>query len=104
MGLGITDVYLGTHNKIIEFENYLIKNNIKANQVLYMGDDIPDLPVMLEVKLAACPKDAAPEIQNISQYISHKKGGNGCVRDVIEQVLKVQDRWHHSLNINSDLS
>jgi len=104
MGLGISDVYLGTHNKIIEFENYLTKNNIKANEVLYMGDDIPDLPVMLKVKLAACPKDAVPEIQNISQYISQKKGGSGCVRDVIEQVMKVQDRWQNPTEITSDLS
>ena len=104
MGLGITDVYLGTHHKINEFENYLKKYNLKASEVLYMGDDIPDLPVMLKVKLAVCPKDASPEIQNISQYISHKKGGNGCVRDVIEQVLKVQDRWQHSYDISSDLS
>jgi len=101
-GLGISDVYLGTHNKNIEFKNYLKKNNIKADEVLYMGDDLPDLPVMIQVKLAACPKDASPEIQNISQYISQKKGGNGCVRDVIEQVMKVQDRWGKVTDLNFD--
>ncbi|NQW36013.1 MAG: HAD-IIIA family hydrolase [Flavobacteriales bacterium] len=102
-GLGIKDVYLGAHNKVNQFEDYLNQHNLKAENVLYMGDDIPDYPVMLKVKLAACPKDAAQEIQNISHYISQKKGGNGCVRDVIEQVLKVQDKWHNKTDISSDL-
>lgn len=102
-GLGIFDIYLGSFNKIEAFNDYLIKKNIKAENVLYMGDDIPDYEVMLSVKLAACPKDAAPEIQNISQYISQKKGGTGCVRDVIEQVLKVQDHWHYQKDVSSDL-
>ncbi len=92
-GLGITDIYLGADNKIDQLEEYLDIYNIKPENVLYMGDDIPDLPVMKLVGLPACPKDAVPEIQNISLYISQKKGGNGCVRDVIEQVLKVQDKW-----------
>ncbi|MCB0472376.1 MAG: 3-deoxy-D-manno-octulosonate 8-phosphate phosphatase, partial [Flavobacteriaceae bacterium] len=64
----------------------------------YMGDDIPDYHVMTRVGLPCCPKDAVQEAQDISKYISQKKGGNGCVRDVIEQVLKVQDRWHNDLN------
>jgi len=103
-GLGIKEIYLGSHNKLIDFKEFLNKYKISPNQVLYMGDDLPDLSVMLQVKLAACPKDAAPEIQNISQYVSQKKGGNGCVRDVIEQVMKVQDRWRNSTDITSDLS
>lgn len=102
-GLGIFDVYLSSFNKIDEFNDYLEKKNLKAENVLYMGDDIPDYDVMLKVKLAACPKDAAPEIQYISQYISQKRGGCGCVRDVIEQVLKVHDRWHHQSGVSSDL-
>lgn len=93
-GLGITDIYLGSHNKIDQLEEYLNTHNIPKEKVLYMGDDIPDLPVMKIVGLAACPKDAVQEIQQISKYISQKKGGRGCVRDVIEQVLKVQDKWH----------
>jgi len=92
-GLGITDIYLGAHNKIEQLDEYLDIYNIKPENVLYMGDDIPDYPVMKLVGLPTCPKDAVPEIQNISLYISQKKGGNGCVRDVIEQVLKVQDKW-----------
>jgi len=70
--------------------------------LLYMGDDIPDYPVMELVGLAACPKDAVPEIQNISHYISQKKGGNGCARDVIEQVLKVQDKWNGNFDATYD--
>lgn len=93
-GLGITDIYLGAHNKIEQLEEYLEIYDIKPENVLYMGDDIPDYPVMKQVALPACPKDAVPEIQDISLYISQKKGGNGCVRDVIEQVLKVQDKWN----------
>ncbi|MDO9276776.1 MAG: HAD-IIIA family hydrolase [Lutibacter sp.] len=91
--LGITDIYLGTHHKTDQFEEYTSLYNIKPEQVLYMGDDIPDYHVMKKVGLPCCPKDAVPEIQHISLYISQKKGGNGCVRDVIEQVLKVQEKW-----------
>lgn len=100
--LGITDIYLGAHNKIEQLDEYLDIYNINADHVLYMGDDIPDYPVMRRVGLAACPKDAVPEIQDISHYISQKKGGNGCVRDVIEQVLKVQDKWNGSYDAQYD--
>jgi len=93
-GLGINDIYLGAYDKIKQFNEYLNKYNIKAEHVLYMGDDVPDYPVMKLVGLAACPKDAVQEIQGISHYISQKKGGNGCVRDVLEQVLKVQGKWN----------
>ncbi len=92
-GLGITDIYLGAHQKMLQFEEYCIKKNINPDQVLFMGDDIPDYPVMQEVGLAACPQDAAPEIKDISEYISPIKGGKGCARDVIEQVMRVQGKW-----------
>jgi len=101
-GLGIKDIYLGTHNKTIQLNEYLKKKNIKIENVLYMGDDIPDFPVMKEVGLPCCPKDAVPEIQDISLYISQKKGGNGCVRDVIEQVLKVQGKWDYQFDAKTD--
>lgn len=101
-GLGITDIYLGAHNKIEQLDEYLDIYSIKPENVLYMGDDIPDYPVMKIVGLPTCPKDAAPEIQEISKYISQKKGGNGCVRDVIEQVLKVQDKWHTNFDAKFD--
>ena len=91
--LGITDIYLGAHHKILAFEEYCDIYNIKPQEVLYMGDDIPDLPVMQQVGLATCPQDAVPEVKDVSEYISHKHGGKGCVRDVIEQVMKVQGKW-----------
>lgn len=101
-GLGIQDIYLGTHHKIEQFETYINSKNINPKNILYMGDDIPDYLVMKEVGLPSCPKDAVPEIQEISLYISQKKGGKGCVRDVIEQVLKVQGKWHKNFNAKYD--
>jgi len=101
-GLGLTDIYLGIHDKIEQLDEYLDIYNINPEHVLYMGDDIPDFPVMKLVGLPACPKDAVPEIQDISLYVSQKKGGNGCVRDVIEQVLKVQDKWKVNFDAKLD--
>ncbi|MEN3322367.1 HAD-IIIA family hydrolase [Mariniflexile soesokkakense] len=92
-GLGVKDVYLGAHDKIKQFETYIKNNNIKPENILYMGDDVADFPVMKVVGLPTCPQDAIPEIKGISKYISHKKGGEGAARDVIEQVLKVQGKW-----------
>jgi 3-deoxy-D-manno-octulosonate 8-phosphate phosphatase (KDO 8-P phosphatase) len=100
--LGITDIYLGAHNKVEQLDEYLDIYNINPSNVLYMGDDIPDIPVMKICGLATCPKDAAPEVQRISSYISQKKGGKGCARDVIEQVLKVQDKWHNHFDAKYD--
>jgi len=94
VGLGIGDVFLGIHNKIETLNAYLENKGVKRENVLYMGDDIPDFPVMKLVGLPCCPQDAVPEIKNISKYVSHKKGGKGCARDVIEQVLKVQGKWN----------
>ncbi len=91
--LGITDIHLGIPNKVETFDEYIELYHIKPEQVLYMGDDIPDYHVMKLVGLPACPQDASPEIKAISNYISHKKGGKGAVRDVIEQVMKVQGKW-----------
>ncbi|MEM1003029.1 MAG: HAD hydrolase family protein, partial [Bacteroidota bacterium] len=92
-GLGITYIHLGTHDKIEQLEEYLDIYDVKAEQALYMGDDLPDYYVMQQVGLPCCPQDAAPEIKSISKYISHKNGGKGCVRDIIEQVMKVQGKW-----------
>lgn len=93
-GLGIRDIFLGTHQKTETLSKYLNSKGVKRENVLYMGDDIPDLEVMREVGVACCPQDAVPEIKDLSLYVSHKKGGKGCVRDVIEQVLKVQGKWN----------
>ncbi|SMC53367.1 KdsC family phosphatase [Cellulophaga tyrosinoxydans] len=92
--LGVADIYLGAHQKETPLKEYLSTNNIKPEQVLYMGDDLPDIPPMLLVGLATCPQDATQEVKGVSKYISHKSGGNGCVRDVIEQVLKVRGDWY----------
>lgn len=91
--LGITDIHLGTPDKVETFKEYLELYNIKSENVLYMGDDIPDYHVMQLVELPCCPQDASPEIKRISKYISHKNGGKGAARDVIEQVMKVQGKW-----------
>ena len=91
--LQVTDVFMGVEKKQVTFRNYLKEHNLKPEQVLYMGDDIPDYEVMLEAGISACPADAAEEIKSVAKYISHFNGGKGCVRDVIEQVLKVQGKW-----------
>ncbi len=100
--LGIKDIYLGTPDKVETFDQYIDINQIQPEQVLYMGDDIPDYHVMQIVGLASCPQDAAPEIKGISKYISHKNGGKGAVRDVIEQVMKVQGKWMANFNGKHD--
>ena len=91
--LGITDVYQGVGDKLEVFKYYCEENNVDPSTVLYMGDDVPDYMVMKNVGIAACPADAVSEIKDISHYISDRKGGDGCVRDVIEQVLKVRGDW-----------
>lgn len=100
--LGITDIYLGTPDKVTTFNEYTAVSKINPEQVLYMGDDIPDYHVMKLVGLATCPQDASPEIKEISGYISHKNGGKGAVRDVIEQVMRVQGKWMEHFNGQHD--
>lgn len=91
--LGITDIHLGVPNKVETFKEFADIYNIQPENVLYMGDDIPDYHVMQLVGLPTCPQNAVPEIKGISKYISHIEGGKGAVRDVIEQVMKVQGKW-----------
>lgn len=98
--LGVPNIYLGAHIKTEVLHSYCATNHIAFENILYMGDDIPDYQVLQEVGLSACPQDAVPVIKEVSSYISHKKGGKGCVRDVIEQVLKVQGKW--MLNIDAE--
>ncbi len=92
-GLGIFDVYLGSHNKIDNYNEFIATYDIQPNEILYMGDDLPDYEVMQRVGIPTCPNDSAEEIKNISIYISDKKGGKGAVRDVIEQVMRLHDNW-----------
>ncbi|MEA3477536.1 MAG: HAD-IIIA family hydrolase [Bacteroidota bacterium] len=91
--LSITDIFLGVMNKLEVYREYISSNKLNPEQVLFMGDDIPDYEVMQEAGMSACPSDASEEIKSVAQYISHFKGGEGCVRDIIEQVLKVQGKW-----------
>lgn len=99
--LGITDVFMGVKNKSEVLRTYLASKNIPAAHTLFMGDDIPDLSVMQEVGLACCPADAVPEIQAIAHYISPKEGGKGCVRDVMEKVLKLKGDWINDTSVAS---
>ena len=92
-GLKIQDVFLGSSVKTEKLQQLLDKYNLSSEEVLYMGDDIPDYEVMKQVGLPCCPADAVPEIREISIYVSHRGGGYGCVRDVVEQVLKAQGKW-----------
>ncbi|NVO20464.1 MAG: HAD-IIIA family hydrolase [Bacteroidetes bacterium] len=91
--LKVSDVFLGVDHKILVFEEYLTKHSISPEEVLFMGDDIPDYEIMLKAGVPTCPADAAEEIRSLAVYISHHNGGQGCVRDIIEQVMKVQGKW-----------
>lgn len=92
-GLGMTDVYLGAAVKIKVYEEFLAKHDLKEDEVMFMGDDIPDLEVMRRVGCPVCPKDACNEVKEVSIYVSNYEGGCGCGRDVIEQTLKAQGKW-----------
>jgi 3-deoxy-D-manno-octulosonate 8-phosphate phosphatase (KDO 8-P phosphatase) len=91
--LGVVDVFLKVENKKQLLLDYLQENKIDQKEVLYMGDDIPDYEVMREAGLSCCPADAAPEIKQIATYISGLNGGAGCVREIIEKVLKQRGDW-----------
>lgn len=91
--LGVKHIYMASSHKVADFNDLLSKADLQMEEILYMGDDIPDYPVMKLVGLPCCPSDAAPEIKAVSKYISSKRGGEGCGRDVIEQVLKAQGKW-----------
>jgi 3-deoxy-D-manno-octulosonate 8-phosphate phosphatase (KDO 8-P phosphatase) len=85
--------FLGVADKIETYTDYITENNIDPSTILYMGDDIPDYSVMKKVGVPVCPSNAATEIKEISVYISPVAGGQGCVRDVVEQTLRVQGKW-----------
>ena len=91
--LNVKDVFLGVCDKVNTYNEYVAKNNLTPEEILYMGDDIPDYPVMKKVGIPVCPANACEEIKAISLYISNYLGGEGCARDIIEQVMKVQGKW-----------
>ena len=92
-GLGLTDVYTGCSVKIKTYEAFMQKYGLHDEEVMYMGDDIPDLEVMRRVGCPVCPKDACSEIKEASLYVSDRQGGRGCARDVIEQTLRAKGLW-----------
>jgi 3-deoxy-D-manno-octulosonate 8-phosphate phosphatase (KDO 8-P phosphatase) len=91
--LGVQHLFFSQHDKEICFDNFILENKLSHEEVLYMGDDLPDWHVMRKVGVPVCPNDAAPEIKEISIFVSRKKGGDGCVRDIVEQVMKCQQKW-----------
>jgi len=97
-GLGVSEIYMGAHHKEEPLQEFLSKHKLDSKNVLYMGDDMPDIPPMLKVGLPTCPQDAVQEVKAVAKYISHKIGGDGCVRDVIEQVLKVRGDWNSNFD------
>ncbi|MDO5104960.1 HAD family hydrolase [Capnocytophaga sp.] len=91
--LGIVDIFMKKQHKLDSFLEYQQKKGLKKEEILYMGDDLPDISPMQYSGLATCPQDAAPEVKAVADYISHLNGGEGCVRDVITQVLKARGDW-----------
>lgn len=99
--LGVEEIHLGLKDKLKFFEGICEQHKLQWREILYMGDDLPDVPVLEKVGLPCCPKDAALEVKTISKYISSAKGGKGCVRDVIEKVLKLNNHWQYTTDVSS---
>ncbi len=95
LNLGVHSVYIRSNDKMKDFEHFLAEHKLSASQVLYMGDDLPDIEVMKACAVACCPADAAEDVKAISLYISGLNGGDACVRDVIAQVMKTQNTWYN---------
>jgi 3-deoxy-D-manno-octulosonate 8-phosphate phosphatase (KDO 8-P phosphatase) len=92
--LGVQEVFLGVKDKLSLLQEYFSSRGVAWQNVLYMGDDLPDMAVLKKAGLACCPADAVPEVQTGCHYIASRKGGEGCVREVIEKVLKLNGAWH----------
>lgn len=99
--LGLQDIHLGVKDKLKLLEGLRTQYNLDWREMLYMGDDLPDIAVLEKVGLPCCPADAVPEVKAMSQYISPVQGGKGAVRDVIEKVLKLKNRWNYAPEITS---
>lgn len=99
--LGLTEINLGLKDKLKFTEAYIEQNNLNWKQILFMGDDLPDIQVLEKVGLPCCPADAVIEVRKISKYISPLNGGYGCVRDVIEKVLKLNNHWKYYSDVSS---
>jgi 3-deoxy-D-manno-octulosonate 8-phosphate phosphatase (KDO 8-P phosphatase) len=99
--LGIDEIHLGVSDKLYFLTIFIEQNGLQWDKILYMGDDLPDVEVLQKVGLSCCPADAAVEVKQVSKYISPINGGYGCVRDVIEKVLKLNNHWKYYSNISS---
>lgn len=99
--LGVTDVWMKIENKAEVLQQYMQSHRLQKEQVLYMGDDIPDSKVMELAGLPCCPADAVQEIKKKSLYVSRVKGGDGCARDVIEKVMKLRGDWNEDLTVRA---
>jgi len=99
ISLGVKDIFMKSASKLTAFETFLLKYNLAAEDILCMGDDLPDYEIMKKAGFPACPADAASEIIGLSHYVSDKKGGEGCVRDIIEQVLRLQGKWMNDFTV-----
>lgn len=91
--LGVEDIYMGCAVKIRTYEEFVAKYGLSDEEIMYMGDDIPDYEVMRRVGCPVCPADACPDIKAVSLYVSDRRGGYGCGRDVIEQILRAKGQW-----------
>ena len=99
--LGLKDIWMGVENKLAVLQQYMQQNGLNADEVLFMGDDIPDLQVMELAGLPCCPADAVQEIKETAVYISHIKGGEGCARDVIEKTMRLRGNWGEDITVRA---
>lgn len=93
LGIDPEDVYLGSSVKLGDYRDFLLRHGLADDEVAYMGDDLPDIPVLRHCGLPCCPHDAAPDVKRVCKYVSHADGGHGCARDLVEQVLRAQGLW-----------
>lgn len=91
--LGVEEYYSGVKDKLVAFQSFMQRTGVQAMEVCFMGDDLPDLPILRKVSLSCCPADAVPEVKAVSDYIAMLNGGAGCVREIIESVMKLQGKW-----------
>jgi 3-deoxy-D-manno-octulosonate 8-phosphate phosphatase (KDO 8-P phosphatase) len=99
--LGLKEIHLGLEDKLAFVQEYIVRNAIKWEEIVFMGDDLPDVPLLEKAGLACCPADAAMEVLKVSKYISPVRGGYGCVRDIIEKVLRLNGHWNYHPEVSS---
>ncbi len=92
-GLKPEDIYLGSRAKIEDFDDFCLRHGLQPDEVMYFGDDLPDIPVMTACGCGVCPSDAADEVKEIADYISTKPGGKGCIRETFKMVMEAQGKW-----------